>query len=62
MSYMKLDIAYKVSRLSKHASILGAECLKGIVQIFKFTYSHGLPYTIYLTILDIKWISDMEKI
>ena len=60
MSCMKLDIAYVVSKLNKCANIPIAECLKGIV--FRFTHSYGLHYTRYLTILDIIWISDMEKI
>ena len=60
MSCMKPDIAYIVSKLNKCASIPIVERLKGIV--FRSTHSYRLHYTKYPKILDINWMSDMEKI
>lgn len=67
MNCTRRNIAYTVSKLSRHTSDPGADHWKGIVRILrylKYTCNYGLHYTIYLAVIegysDANWISNIK--
>ena len=68
MNYIRPEIAYTISKLSRHTSNPSNEHWTAVIWIFKYlmrTIDYGLHYERYLAVLegycDANWISDSEE-
>ena len=69
MSYIRLDVAYSVSKLSSSTSNPGVKHWQEIMRVLKylkFTRDYRLHYTRYLVVLegysDANWISNVKNL